>query len=70
MSKYRSMTPLPPKSSVAPEPTTGRACVSLMSLLLYQHAETAARAVIRVVSNLLFSALIRLNPIGSKAAKA
>jgi hypothetical protein len=41
-----------------------------MSLLLYQHAETAARTVIRVVSNLLFSALIRLNPIGSKAAKA
>lgn len=51
MSKYRSTAPLVPKPSVAPEPTIGRAWVSLMSLLLYQHAETAARTVIRVVSN-------------------
>ncbi|CAG9272596.1 hypothetical protein BCEP4_710017 [Burkholderia cepacia] len=42
MPKYRSMTPWVPKSdSAAPTSTVGCTGVSLMSLLLYQHAETA-----------------------------
>ncbi|WP_220086772.1 hypothetical protein, partial [Burkholderia multivorans] len=42
MPKYRSMTPGVPKSfSSVPTPTVGCTGVSLMSLLLYQRAETA-----------------------------